>query len=210
MLRISCDHWYGTLYQQSHAVLTVTQFTPSRMHSNLPFNTSLPPTATHSYTSSHLPSNTSFLAHSYTSSHLPSDSSFHLPQNFINYNNAIECYAQIIRRTDGEILRDAKVDVVLCMDEFRTTMQARNAVCPGAILPITHPKMSITHPKMSSFSCIKPSNTHLATLIINTQHTFNISFSPYSGVLFYTSNIHLHSLFSRHLNPDREFVSYFW
>ena len=33
--------------------------------------------------------------------------------NFINYNNNIECYAQVIRRTDGEILRDAKVLMML-------------------------------------------------------------------------------------------------
>jgi hypothetical protein len=51
--------------------------------------------------------------------------------NFINYNSRIECYAQIIRSADGEILRDSKVVVILCLDEFRSTMQARNAVCPG-------------------------------------------------------------------------------
>ena len=48
-----------------------------------------------------------------------------------NYNPDIDCYAQIVKRTDRDLLRNAEVDVILTLDEFRTTMQARNAVCPG-------------------------------------------------------------------------------
>jgi hypothetical protein len=48
-----------------------------------------------------------------------------------NYNPHIDCYAQIVKRTDRDILRNAEVDVILSLDEFRTTVQARNAVCPG-------------------------------------------------------------------------------
>ena len=58
--------------------------------------------------------------------------------NIVNYNNQIECYAQIIRSNDCEILRDSNVDVVLCLDEFRLTMQARNAVCPGTSINLLY------------------------------------------------------------------------
>jgi hypothetical protein len=51
--------------------------------------------------------------------------------NIMNYNSELECYAQVIRSGDGEILRQSKVDVVICLDEFRSKVQARNAVCPG-------------------------------------------------------------------------------
>ena len=49
----------------------------------------------------------------------------------INFNPKATCFAQIIKKKDKEILRNSHVDVILCLDEFRTAIQARNAVCPG-------------------------------------------------------------------------------
>ena len=49
----------------------------------------------------------------------------------INFNPKVSCFAQIIKKKDKEILRNSHVDVILCLDEFRTAIQARNAVCPG-------------------------------------------------------------------------------
>ena len=48
-----------------------------------------------------------------------------------NYNPELECLVQVLRPEDRDILRDSDVDVILCLDEFKTSLQARNAVCPG-------------------------------------------------------------------------------
>jgi len=48
-----------------------------------------------------------------------------------NYNPNLECLVQVLKPEDRDILRDSDVDVILCMDEFKTSLQARNAVCPG-------------------------------------------------------------------------------
>ena len=40
-----------------------------------------------------------------------------------NFNPGIELFVQIIRSEDREMLRTSNVDVVLCLDEFRTAMQ---------------------------------------------------------------------------------------
>ena len=40
-----------------------------------------------------------------------------------NFNPGIELFVQIIRSEDREMLRNSNVDVVLCLDEFRTAMQ---------------------------------------------------------------------------------------
>lgn len=48
-----------------------------------------------------------------------------------NYNPNLECLVQVMRPEDRDILRDSDVDVILCLDEFKTSLQARNAVCPG-------------------------------------------------------------------------------
>jgi hypothetical protein len=38
---------------------------------------------------------------------------------------------QVMRPEDRDILRECDIDVVLCLDEFRTTLQSRNSVCFG-------------------------------------------------------------------------------
>ena len=48
-----------------------------------------------------------------------------------NYNSRLKTYAEIITRKDRNVLRNSQVDVVICLDEYRTAIQARNAVCPG-------------------------------------------------------------------------------
>ena len=45
-----------------------------------------------------------------------------------NFNPGIELFVQIIRSEDREMLRNSNVDVVLCLDEFRTAMQV--STCP--------------------------------------------------------------------------------
>jgi hypothetical protein len=48
-----------------------------------------------------------------------------------NFNSNLECLVQVLRPEDRDILKDSDVDVIICLDEFKTTMQARNAICPG-------------------------------------------------------------------------------
>ena len=48
-----------------------------------------------------------------------------------NFNPSLDCLVQIIKPEDRTILKDSDVDVILCLDEFKTTLIARNAVCPG-------------------------------------------------------------------------------
>merc|ERR1711871_372887 len=48
-----------------------------------------------------------------------------------NYNSAILSFVQVIRPENGEILQDSDVDMILCLDEYKTAIQARNTICPG-------------------------------------------------------------------------------
>ena len=48
-----------------------------------------------------------------------------------NFNKDLTCLVQVLRPEDRDILKDSDVDVVLCLDEFKTAIQARNAICPG-------------------------------------------------------------------------------
>lgn len=48
-----------------------------------------------------------------------------------NFNSNLECFVQVLRPEDRDILKDSDVDVIVCLDEFKTSMQARNAICPG-------------------------------------------------------------------------------
>jgi hypothetical protein len=48
-----------------------------------------------------------------------------------NFNANLECFVQVLRREDREILKDSDIDVVICLDELKTTLQARNCICPG-------------------------------------------------------------------------------
>lgn len=48
-----------------------------------------------------------------------------------NYKPGLECLVQVLRPEERVILRDSDVDCILCLDEYKTLLQARNAVCPG-------------------------------------------------------------------------------
>ncbi len=48
-----------------------------------------------------------------------------------NFNPNLDCLVQVLRPEDRSILKDSDVDVILCLDEFKTALQARNAICPG-------------------------------------------------------------------------------
>lgn len=48
-----------------------------------------------------------------------------------NFNPELECLVQVLRPEERVILKDSDVDCILCLDEFKTAVQARNAVCPG-------------------------------------------------------------------------------
>ena len=49
----------------------------------------------------------------------------------INFNPDLECLVQVLQASDRNLLKDSDVDLVLCMDDYKTTLQARNAMCPG-------------------------------------------------------------------------------
>jgi len=38
---------------------------------------------------------------------------------------------QVLRPEERVILKDSDIGVILCLDEYKTALQARNAVCPG-------------------------------------------------------------------------------
>lgn len=48
-----------------------------------------------------------------------------------NFNSAIVSFVQVIRPENGDILQDSDVDMILCLDEYKSAIQARNSVCPG-------------------------------------------------------------------------------
>jgi hypothetical protein len=48
-----------------------------------------------------------------------------------NFNAELDCLVQVIRPEDRTILKDSDIDVILCLDEFKTALQARNSICPG-------------------------------------------------------------------------------
>lgn len=48
-----------------------------------------------------------------------------------NFNSELDCLVQVIRPEDRTILKDSDIDVILCLDEFKTALQARNSICPG-------------------------------------------------------------------------------
>ena len=48
-----------------------------------------------------------------------------------NFNPDLDCLVQVLKPEDRTILKDSDVDVILCLDEFKTALQARNAICPG-------------------------------------------------------------------------------
>lgn len=48
-----------------------------------------------------------------------------------NYNSEIMCLVQILKSEEKKILSDNEIDVIICLDEFKVSIQARNALCPG-------------------------------------------------------------------------------
>eukprot|EP00606_Chrysophyceae_sp_TOSAG23-5_P000096 GSChrysophyteH2.ASY1.ANO1.1748.1 assembled CDS len=48
-----------------------------------------------------------------------------------NYNSNLLSFVQVLRPENGDILQDSDVDMILCLDEYKTAVQARNALCPG-------------------------------------------------------------------------------
>jgi hypothetical protein len=48
-----------------------------------------------------------------------------------DFNPDIQCLVEVLHSHDSEILKNSDVEVVLCVDELKTVMLARNAVCPG-------------------------------------------------------------------------------
>jgi hypothetical protein len=48
-----------------------------------------------------------------------------------NYNPFLSCFAQVLKSGEREILHDSGVELILCLDEFKTSLMAKNVVCPG-------------------------------------------------------------------------------
>jgi hypothetical protein len=48
-----------------------------------------------------------------------------------DFNPDAQCLVEVTHTHDSDILKNSDVDIVLCVDEFKTVMMARNAVCPG-------------------------------------------------------------------------------
>jgi hypothetical protein len=49
-----------------------------------------------------------------------------------NFNSNLDCYVQILRSQERDLLKDSNVaELILCYDEYKTIIQARNAICPG-------------------------------------------------------------------------------
>ena len=40
-----------------------------------------------------------------------------------NFNPDLECLVQVIKREDRDILKDSDVDVILCLEEYKTVLQ---------------------------------------------------------------------------------------
>jgi len=63
-----------------------------------------------------------------------------------NFNSDLDCMVQVLRPEDRDILKDSDVDVIICLDEFKTAMQARNAICPGLSTFVENIFHSFGHP----------------------------------------------------------------
>jgi len=48
-----------------------------------------------------------------------------------NFNPRMSCYVQLLKSEDRDILKGVTLDFVVCLDEMKTIVQARNCVCPG-------------------------------------------------------------------------------
>lgn len=51
--------------------------------------------------------------------------------SIINYNPDLECFVEVLNEHDKRTLEDCHADVVLCLDDYKFTLQARNSICMG-------------------------------------------------------------------------------
>ena len=49
----------------------------------------------------------------------------------MNFNPDLDTLVQVLRSSDRDLLKDSDASIVLCMDDYKTALQARNAMCPG-------------------------------------------------------------------------------
>ena len=48
-----------------------------------------------------------------------------------NFNPKLECLVQMINAGDRDVLKDSNLDVLICLDELKSIIQARNSICHG-------------------------------------------------------------------------------
>jgi len=48
-----------------------------------------------------------------------------------NFNSKTACFVQLLKSEDRDILKGVSLDFVVCLDEMKCIVQARNCVCPG-------------------------------------------------------------------------------
>ena len=48
-----------------------------------------------------------------------------------NFDANLSCFVQVLQPGEREILTNNGVEVILCLDEFKTTLLAKNSICPG-------------------------------------------------------------------------------
>ena len=51
--------------------------------------------------------------------------------SIINFNPDLECFVEVLNEHDKRTLEDCHADVVLCLDDYKFTLQARNSICMG-------------------------------------------------------------------------------
>mmetsp|Transcript_666 Transcript_666/g.1549 ORF Transcript_666/g.1549 Transcript_666/m.1549 type:complete len:1617 (-) Transcript_666:372-5222(-) len=51
--------------------------------------------------------------------------------SIINYNPDLECFVEVLNEHDKRTLEDCHADVVLCLDDYKFALQARNSICMG-------------------------------------------------------------------------------
>lgn len=48
-----------------------------------------------------------------------------------NFNPKLECFAQVVRSGCRDALKESSVDLIVCLDDLRTILMARNVLCRG-------------------------------------------------------------------------------
>lgn len=65
-----------------------------------------------------------------------------------NFNPNLDCFVQVLKPEDRDILKDSDVEMVFCLDEYKTALQARNAMCPGLSTLVENLFHSFTEPNV--------------------------------------------------------------